>query len=125
MPGFETGQLPVAFESPTPVDDLTFPDLYVGLDLDLVAPGDAIVTDRHHASSDRYEADDPQNMIGGQLSPFTLSGWLRHGCEEVLQIAGTTACHPGERDANFARENVYEFEPSNQGDRDGSLGGGR
>lgn len=108
MSGFDSEHLPVAFESPTPIDDLTLPDLYIGLDLDLVAPGDGIVTDRHHASSDRYEADDPQNMIGGQLSPFTLSGWLRHGCEEVLQIAGTTACHPGERDANFARENVYE-----------------
>jgi hypothetical protein len=108
MPGFDTEHLPITFESPTPVDGLTVPDLYIGLEVDLVAPGDGIVTDRHHASADRYEGDDPLNMIGGQLSPFTLSGWLRHGCEEVLQTAGTTACHPGESNANFARENVYE-----------------
>lgn len=107
-PSFTCGHLEVPFEPAAPVADLTVPDLYVGLDIDLVAPGDGIVTDRHHASSGRYEADDPQNMIGGQLSPFALSGWLRHACEEVLQVAGATACHPGESDANFALENVYE-----------------
>ena len=113
MAGFETDHLGIDFESPTPIDELTLPDIYIGLELDLVAPGDGIVTDRHHASADRYESDDAQNMIGGQLSPFTLSGWLRHGCEEVLQTAGTTACHPGESNANFARENVYERDLEN------------
>jgi len=100
--GFELAELPVA------EDDLLFPDVYVGLEIDLLAPGDGVVTDRHHASSDRYEPEDPMNQIEGQISPFTLSGWLRHGCEEVLQIAGATACHPGEPDGNYRRGDVYE-----------------
>lgn len=62
----------------------TCPDAYVGLEVDLLAPGDGVVTGRHHASADNYEADDPVNQIEGQISPFTLSGWLRHGCEVVL-----------------------------------------
>ncbi|WIV67361.1 hypothetical protein QQ977_01135 [Natrialbaceae archaeon AArc-T1-2] len=91
-----------------PVDESTFPDLYVGLEVDLLAPGDGVVTDRHHASAERYEADDPMNQIRGQISPFTLSGWLRHACERVLQIAGTTACHPGESSADYMRADVYD-----------------
>ncbi|MFO8076405.1 MAG: hypothetical protein R6T85_09840, partial [Egibacteraceae bacterium] len=78
---FDDSHLDIDFELPRPVDAMQFPDIYVGLDVDLLAPGDGIVTDRHHASADRYEADDPQNQIAGQISPFTLSGWLRHGCE--------------------------------------------
>jgi hypothetical protein len=100
--------LPVEFDLPESGEGLLFPDVFVELNIDLVAPGDGVVTDRHYASSGRYEPDDAMNQIGGQLSPFALSGWLRHGCEEVLQEAGTTACHPGEQDAGFARENVYE-----------------
>jgi len=105
---FVSSHLPVEFDVPEPSEELLFPDVYVGLELDLVAPGDGVVTDRHYASSGRYEPDDAMNQIGGQLSPFALSGWLRHGCEEVLQAAGSTACHPGEANAGFARENVYE-----------------
>ena len=78
------------------------------MEIDLLAPGDGIVTDRHHASSDRYEADDPQNQIAGQISPFTLSGWLRHGCERVHQIAGASACHPGESNAEYMLQDVYD-----------------
>lgn len=91
-----------------PIADTHLPDLYVGLEIDLLAPGDGIVTDRHHASADRYEADDPMNQIGGQISPFTLSGWLRHGCERVLQTYDTTACHPGNADADYMLADVYE-----------------
>jgi len=87
---------------------MQLPDLYVGLDIDLLAPGDGIVTDRHHASSDRYEADDPQNQIAGQISPFTLSGWLRHGCERVVQVGGASAWHPGNPDADYMRADVYD-----------------
>jgi len=100
--GFEFADLPVAEA------DLLFPDVFVGLEIDLLAPGDGVVTDRHHASADRYEPDDPLNQIEGQISPFTLSGWLRHGCEEVLQVAGASACHPGEPDGNYRRGDVYE-----------------
>jgi hypothetical protein len=32
---------------------------------------------------------------------------LRHGCEEILHNAGTTACHPGESSADFQLEDVY------------------
>jgi hypothetical protein len=44
-------------------------DVFVGLEVGLLAPGDGIVTDRHHASSDRYEADGTENQIGVQFSP--------------------------------------------------------
>jgi hypothetical protein len=104
---FDDSHLDIEFDLPRPVDEMLFPDIYVGLDIDLLAPGDGIVTDRHHASSDRYEADDPQNQIAGQISPFTLSGWLRHGCERVYQTAGATACHPGEPNADYMLKDVY------------------
>ena len=100
--------LDVELDLPGSVEEMLFPDLYVGLEIDLLAPGDGIVTDRHHASADRYEADDPMNQIEGQISPFTLSGWLRHGCEEVVQVAGATACHPGEAEADYMRAETYE-----------------
>ena len=106
--GFESSHLDIDFDVPVDVSELTVPDVYVGLEADLLAPGDGIVTDRHHASSDRYESDDPMNQIGGQISPFALSGWLRHGCERVLQVAGSTACHPGESTADYRRAEVYE-----------------
>lgn len=83
-------------------------DVYVRLRTDLLVTGDSIITDRHHASNGNYEADDPQNQIGGIIPSFTLSGWLRHGIERVLQQHDTTACHPGEANANFRRDAVYE-----------------
>jgi hypothetical protein len=110
---FESGHLETEINLPRDDDEPTFPDLYVGLEIDLLAPGDGIVTDRHHASADRYEADDPQNQIAGQISPFTLSGWLRHGCERVLQVAGATACHPGEPNADFMLQDVYDRDLDN------------
>ena len=76
-------------------------DVYVRIRTDLLVIGDSIVTDRHHASNGNYEDDDPQNQIGGMVSPFPLSGWLRHGCERVIQVAGGTACHPGEANADY------------------------
>jgi len=65
----------VDLDLPVDTDELHLPDVYVGLEIGLLAPGDGVVTDRHHASSDRYEPDDPQNQIEGEISPFTLSGW--------------------------------------------------
>jgi len=105
---FDVSDLDVEFDLPVELDELLFPDLYVGLEVPLLAPGDGVVTDRHHASADRYEADDSMNQIAGQISPFTLSGWLRHGCEAVLNRAGATACHPGEANADYVRAEVYE-----------------
>jgi hypothetical protein len=110
---FDASHLDIDVDLPRPVDDMLFPDVYVGLDIDLLAPGDGIVTDRHHASADRYEADDPQNQIAGQISPFPMSGWLRHGCERVLQAAGASACHPGEPDADYMLEDVYDRDLDN------------
>ncbi|WP_435098442.1 hypothetical protein [Halorubrum sp. N11] len=107
-PAFDTEHLDHEMSLPDDIEELTLPDLYVGLEIPLLAPGDGIVTDRHHASADRYEADDPQNQIGGMVSPFPLSGWLRHGCERVIQVAGGTACHPGEANADYMLEDVYE-----------------
>jgi len=89
-----------------PVTDLT--DVYVRLECDLLVVGDSILTDRHHASNGNYDADDPQNQIGGIIPAYPLSGWLRHGIEKVVQQHGHTACHPGEASANFRKATVYE-----------------
>lgn len=105
---FDASHLDIDFNLPRPVDETQLPDLYIGLNIDLLAPGDGIITDRHHASADRYEPDDAQNQIGGQISPFPLSGWLRHGCERVVQTAGATTCHPGNADADYMLKDVYE-----------------
>jgi len=104
---FVTSHLNGTYELPA-VSDATFPKLYLGVEADMLALGDGIVTDRHHASAGQYEADDAMNLIGGQISSIPLSGWLRHGCERVLQVAGVTACHPGEPNADFKRAGVYE-----------------
>ena len=88
-------------------------DVYVRMRSDLVIIGDSIMTDRHHASSDNYEADDPQNQIGGIIPSFSLSGWLRHGMEKVVQENGGTACHPGEANANFMKDDVYNRDLEN------------
>jgi len=89
------------------LDAETFTDVYVRLQIDLLAISDSILTDRHHASNGNYDADDPQNQIGGIIPPFALSGWLRHGMEAVIQEYGGTACHPGEANANFMKDDVY------------------
>jgi len=88
-------------------------DVYVRMKSDLVIIGDSIMTDRHHASSNNYEADDPQNQIGGIIPSFSLSGWLRHGMEKVVQETGGTACHPGEANANFMKDDVYDRDLDN------------
>jgi hypothetical protein len=85
-----------------------FDDVYVRVRSDLLIIGDSILTDRHHASSGNYDPDDPQNQIGGIIPAFSLSGWLRHGMERVVQKRGGTACHPGEANAGFRKVDVYE-----------------
>lgn len=82
-------------------------DVYVRIQTDLLVVGDSIMTDRHHASNGNYEDDDPQNQIGGIIPAFSLSGWLRHGMEKVIQQQDGTACHPGESNANFRKDGVY------------------
>lgn len=89
------------------MDHESMTDVYVRLRSDLVVVRDSIITNRHHASNGNYEADDPQNQIGGIIPAFSLSGWLRHGMERVVQEFGGTACHPGEPNANFRKEDVY------------------
>lgn len=83
-------------------------DVYVRLECDLLVIGDSILTDRHHASNGNYDADDPQNQIGGIVPAYSLSGWLRHGMERVVHQHDSTACHPGESNANFRKADVYE-----------------
>jgi hypothetical protein len=83
-------------------------DAYLRIQSDLLVIGDSIMTDRHHQSADNYEADDPQNQIGGIIPSFSLSGWLRHGMEAVCQERDVTICHPGEANANFMKNEVYE-----------------
>ena len=83
-------------------------NVYVRIQTDLLVIGDSIITDRHHASNGNYEDTDPQNQIGGIIPSFPLSGWLRHGMERTIQEHGYTACHPGESNANFRKEGVYQ-----------------
>lgn len=93
-----------------PTDELGLTDIhdmFVRIQTDLLVIGDTIMTNRHHASSGNYEDDDPQNQIGGVIPSFSLSGWLRHGMEAVVQERGSTACHPGEANANFRKDGVY------------------
>lgn len=82
-------------------------DFFVRLRADLLIIGDSVLTDRHHASNGNYDPRDPQNQIGGLIPSFSLSGWLRHGMERVVQEHGATACHPGESNANFKKDGVY------------------
>jgi hypothetical protein len=82
-------------------------DVFVRIQTDLLVIQDTIMTDRHHASNGNYEDDDPQNQIGGIIPAFSLSGWLRHGMEKIVQKRGSTACHPGEANANFRKDGVY------------------
>ena len=82
-------------------------DVFVRIRSGLLVIGDSIMTDRHHASNGNYADDDPQNQIGGIIPAFPLSGWLRHGMERVVHEYGSTACHPGEANANFRKEDVY------------------
>jgi len=70
-------------------------NVFVRLQTDLLVIGDSIMTDRHHASNGNYEDNDPQNQIGRIIPAFSLSGWLRHGMEKIVQERGGTACHPG------------------------------
>ena len=89
-------------------------DVFVRIQTDLLIVGDSIMTDRHHASGDNYVATDPQNQIGGLIPAFPLSGWLRHGMERVMHEYGGTACHPGEANANFMKEDVYDRDLDNE-----------
>jgi len=85
-------------------------DLYVRVKSDLVIIGDSVMTDRYHSvgqNHDQYDPTNAQNEIGGIIPPFSLSGWLRHGMESVVQDRGGTACHPGEANANFMKDDVY------------------
>ena len=84
------------------------PEFFVRLRSDLLVIGDSILTDRHHASNGNYDPKDPQNQIGGIIPSFSLSGWLRHGMERVVQNHGETVCHPGEANANFRKDDIYD-----------------
>lgn len=90
-----------------PPEAAEFRDVFVRLRSDLLVIGDSIITDRHHASNGNYDDDDPQNQIGGIIPAFSLSGWLRHGMEVVVQERGGSSCHPGEAHANFRKDGVY------------------
>ncbi|NHN60126.1 MULTISPECIES: hypothetical protein [Halorussus] len=95
-------------DSASTPDPAQFCDVFVRLRSDLLVIGDSIITDRHHASNNNYNDTDPQNQIGGIIPAFSLSGWLRHGMERVVHARGGSACHPGEANANFRKDGVYE-----------------
>ncbi|MFC5973403.1 hypothetical protein ACFPYI_18900 [Halomarina salina] len=84
-----------------------FRDVFVRVQSDLLIIDDSIMTDRHHASNGNYEDTDPQNQIGGIIPAFSPSGWLRHGMEKAVHERDGTVCHPGEANANFRKDGVY------------------
>lgn len=104
---------PYTQEELPPLEETHLPDIYVDIDIPLLALGDGIITDRHHASAANYEADDAMNQIGGQITSFAWGGWVRHGCEAFLQQLGATVCHPGAANGAYAREEVYERDLAN------------
>lgn len=86
-------------------------DVYARIESDLVIIGDSVMTDRYHSvgqNQEQYDPTNPQNEIGGIIPSFSPSGWLRHGMEAVVQEMGGEVCHPGEANANFRKEDVYE-----------------
>lgn len=91
-------------------------ELYARIKSDLVIIGDSVMTDRYHSvgqNHDQYDPTNAQNEIGGIIPPFSLSGWLRHGIESMLQDQGGSVCHPGEANANFRKADVYERDLEN------------
>jgi len=46
-------------------------DVFGRIQTDLLVVGDSIMTDRHHASNENYEDDEPQNQIGGIIPAFS------------------------------------------------------
>ena len=94
-------------------EDSTYEDVYIGIECDLLAIQDSIITNRHHGSGDNYEDDYPANSIGGIIPSFSLSGWLRHGMEKVMNEQGASVCHPGESNANFKSGDVYDRDLEN------------
>lgn len=86
-------------------------DAYARIESDLVIVGDSVMTDRYHSvgqQHDQYDPTNAMNEVGGIIPSFSLSGWLRHGMEVVVQDLGGEVCHPGEANANFRKEDVYE-----------------
>lgn len=79
-------------------------EIYVPLKTNLLVIGDSIIINRHHASNGSYEDDDPQNQIGGIVPALSLSDWLRHELENVVQQYGDTVYHPGKASANFRKD---------------------
>jgi len=91
-------------------------DVYLRIKSDLVVIGDSVMTDRYHTvgqNNEQYDPTNPQNEIGGIIPAFSLSGWLRHGIESVVNEEGGEICHPGEANANFMREEIYERDLDN------------
>jgi len=103
---FDASHLDIDF--PRPVDQTAFPEIFIGLNIAFLSTGCGIVTDRYRAPAERPAAGDMMNQIERQLSPLMLSSWLRRGCEDVLQIAGATACHPAGADVDYENCGLYE-----------------
>jgi hypothetical protein len=99
---------PLASIDDLALTDTQLPDLYIDFRSPLLALGDGIITDRHHASAANYDPDDAMNQIGGHISAFAIGGWLRHGSEAIIRHTGATACHPGAADGAYILEDVYD-----------------
>lgn len=87
----ETAHLDIELDLPQSVDEMSLPEVYVAIEIDLLSHKDDLVTHWNHTSACGY-ADDLVRQIENQVSPSTLSRWLYHGCEQVVQMAGATVC---------------------------------
>ncbi|QSG09591.1 hypothetical protein [Halapricum desulfuricans] len=98
--------LDIDIECPYRLDEMTLPDLYIGLELDVLAPADGVATDHQHVPSDHHTDDNPMDQLSGQLSSASLHRWLRYSCEQVIQLAGATACRPGVSTGDDSRADI-------------------
>lgn len=103
----DTAHLPVEVEIPVKPEETLLPDIYVGLDTNIVAAGDTVVTTQQDSVSGS-NLETSLDHLDGQISADALTAWLRLACEEVVQWVGATACLPGEPGTNYHRDAVNE-----------------
>ena len=89
----ETSHLDVDVELVGPVSEMTLPALYVRLGFESLATSDSGKWNKRSDPVGMYQADAPENQARWEISPATVLGWLRYGCERVVQVAGASVCH--------------------------------
>lgn len=71
-------------------------DVYVHVRTDLLVVAGGIVAGATRLPGARKKVAGRPELVGGLVSPFPLSRWLRRGMERVVHRYGGTVCHPRE-----------------------------